>query len=197
MLQQWLCTACSRNQSRNSSAKTSNKQWRCQQQKLRSPLNYFSDSFQPGSYCFTLKLLFFFFNFVFKSVQRSQDFSLSSVLAYPPASSLPQEGSCFLANGELLSVCVDTAVHSYGVPRAKIQVRAGSEPTHFILSSGNWKDLGLATRRWPAPAALSQASLDAYLWGGFIEVTDRFHSSQLPVPILAYKHRWQADIVVR
>lgn len=30
-LQQWLCTACSSNQTRNSSAKSSNKQWRCQQ----------------------------------------------------------------------------------------------------------------------------------------------------------------------
>lgn len=40
-LQQWLCTACSRNQTRNSSAKTSHEQWRCQQQKLRSHVNYF------------------------------------------------------------------------------------------------------------------------------------------------------------
>lgn len=40
-LQQWLCTARSRNETRHFCAKTSNKQWRCQQQNLRSHLNHF------------------------------------------------------------------------------------------------------------------------------------------------------------
>lgn len=36
----------------------------------------------------------------------------------------------------------------------------------------------------------------AYLWRGLSNFTDCFHSSQLPVPILAHKHRRYADIVV-
>lgn len=41
----------------------------------------------------------------------------------------------------------------------------------------------------PSQALEGCALLGSYLWGGFIKVTDCFHSSQFPVPVLAYKHR--------
>lgn len=97
-----------------------------------------------------------------------------------------------MANGEL--ICGDILVYTYGVLRAKIQDRAGSEPTHLIANPAKWKDLGLQIHRWPdsmgqesSPEHPGCPWLGSYLWGGFTEVTDCFHTSQLPVPILTHK----------
>lgn len=62
-------------------------------------------------------------------------------------------------------------------------------PVHLRVSSNNWKDPGHRIHRRAALAGPGCAVLGSYLGGGFVEVTDCFHSSQLPVPILAYKHR--------
>lgn len=54
-------------------------------------------------------------------------------ICHSPASSVPWKSSCILANGEL--ICVDILVYSYGVLRAKIQDRDGSEPKHLTTNS--------------------------------------------------------------